>query len=58
MSNTGLKDVLRQSSNEDLEPLVEYLTKPITETLSMEEGYQNTILTMRNMWKKSPTRSD
>ena len=32
--------VLRESSNEDLEPLVSYLTKSVTETLSDEEKYQ------------------
>ncbi len=32
--------VLRESSNEDLGPLVSYLTKPITETLSKEAKYQ------------------
>ena len=31
---------LRRSSNEDLEPLVKYLTKPITEELSTKEKYK------------------
>ena len=40
MNNADLIDVLRQSSNEDLKPLVEYLKKPITKTLSAQEGYK------------------
>lgn len=40
MSNADLIDVLRRSSNEDLEPLVEILKKPITKALSTYEGYQ------------------
>lgn len=40
MSNTDLIDVLRQSSNEDLEPLVEFLKKPITKSISTYKGYQ------------------
>ena len=40
MSNADLIDVLRRSSNEDLEPLVEFLKKPITKALSAYEGYQ------------------
>ena len=31
---------LRRSSNEDLEPLVKYLTKPVTEELSAKEKYK------------------
>ena len=40
MSDADLIDVLRQSSNDDLEPLVDILKKPITETLSVREGYK------------------
>ena len=32
--------ILREASNEDLEPLVKYLTKPITEELSSKENYK------------------
>ena len=32
--------ILREASNEDLEPLVKYLTKPITEELSIKENYK------------------
>ena len=40
MSDVDLIDVLRQSSNEDLEPLVDILKKPMTETLSAQERYK------------------
>ena len=40
MSNADLIVVLQKSSNEDLEPLVEILKKPITKALSTYKGYQ------------------
>lgn len=40
MSDADLIDVLRQSSNEDLEPLVDILKKPMTETLSSSGRYK------------------